>query len=327
MQMNQEKINFPVVRDFSELFNVSVKFVSQNFKHFFQSMLFIAGPFLLISSLCGALYQAYVMDTMSMDQQVVNYLEVFRQFLDWKYFLILLVAIFGRIVLLTTAYAYVIAYNEYGPKNFGVPEVGKLVFQNVGKTTKGFFICTLMIIFFSVIALAMIGLTATVLPIINVNPIITSVFVVIIFIAIFLVSPPFVWQFTTFYLVQMKDDLGVLDAMRRVREVMRGNFLSTWLVMVATGLILSVLTVFFMAPQLIYQFILQFGGLKSAQNSIPFLIVSTTCGFLVKFVASLFFIINSFLYYSLNEKKYGAALISRIDEIGNTPLNDVDQHY
>jgi hypothetical protein len=39
------------------------------------------------------------------------------------------------------------------------------------------------------------------------------------------------------------------------------------------------------------------------------------------------YIVNAFLYYNLDEKKNGTALISRIDEIGNTPLNDADEHY
>ena len=36
----KEKINFRQVRDFGETFNVSVKFFRQNFKLFFQSLIF-----------------------------------------------------------------------------------------------------------------------------------------------------------------------------------------------------------------------------------------------------------------------------------------------
>jgi hypothetical protein len=69
------------------------------------------------------------------------------------------------------------------------------------------------------------------------------------------------------------------------------------------------------------------GATKLVESATPYIIISTACGFLVKFLGSLMYIVNSFLYYNLDEKKNGTALISRIDEIGNIPLNDADQHY
>lgn len=328
MQMNQEKINFPVVRDFSELFNVSVKFVTQNFKLFFQSLLFIAGPFLLVGSICTAFYTAYLIDKTPVQQQLgFNYLFMLSRSLGWQYFLIALVEIFGRIILLTTAYAYIAAYDLYGPKNFGVPEVRKLVFQNIGKVIKGFFMVFLIILIFAFLVLAAIGIVASILPIINNLPLVTSFFVMLVFIVVFMVSPPFVWQFSTFYLLQIKEDMGVLDAMRRVRSVIRGEFFLTWIVIVASGFILSAMAIVFNAPQFIYQFISQMGGVKVTTDSIAFIAISTTCGFLTKFVFSPILIVNAFLYFSLDEKKYGTALIKRIDEIGNTPINDEDQQY
>jgi hypothetical protein len=321
--MSQEKINFQVVRDFSELFNISVKFTSQNFKHFFQSMLFIAGPFLLLSSICMGFYQLYMVRMVvngSAALTGLNYLQILTQY-GWSYFVIILVSILGRIILLTTAYAYMIAYNVHGPRNFGVPEVRKLVFQNIGKTIKGTFVCLLIVLFFVLIIALIAGIMIAAVPLLS--PVLIIIIVVISIITV----PPFAWQYSTFYLLQMNDDLGVLDSMRKVREVMRGEFFSTWLVIIAATLILGVMAVLFTVPQYIYQFILQLSHMTVLESTIPFLIVSTICGFFVKFLYCLFYIVCTFLYYSLDEKKNGKALISRIDEIGNTPLNDVDQHY
>lgn len=326
--MNQEKISFPVVRDFSGLFNVSVKFVSQNFKHFFQCLLFVAGPFLLLSAICGGIFQAYILDGMPATQQgfAFNYMNEMR-YMGWQYFVIVLVEILARIVLFTTVYAYVIAYNLHGPDNFGVAEVRKLVLKNIGKTIKGFFISSLMIMFLVLMAVGMIGILITAIPMITTAPVLISVLVVILLLGGILLSAPFIWQFSTFYLVQMKDGVGLLIALRRVREVMKGHFFSTWLIVVITGWILMELAVFFSLPQIIYQLLLMFGGLKVTSNAIPFVVITTICEFSVKFVSSLFFIVNAFLYYSLDEEKYGSVLMSRIDQIGNAPLNDVDQHY
>lgn len=120
----------------------------------------------------------------------------------------------------------------------------------------------------------------------------------------------------------------MLDSLRKVREIMRGEFFQIWLIMVVAALILVVLGFVFSAPTYIYQLILRMGGdMKFVENTTPYIIVSTACGFLVKFLGSLIYIVNSFIYYSLDEKKNGTALINRIDEIGNTPLNDGDQQY
>jgi hypothetical protein len=323
--MNQEKINFPEVRDFSGIFNSSVKFVSQNFKHFFLALIFIAGPFLLVDSVCMGLFQANLIDTTVNNRLTgftgFNSIEFWSQFAG-QLFILILVIILSRIILLTTTYAYVLAYNTYGPKNFGIAEVRKIVFQNIVKTIKGFFVCILLFFFLVLIFAIIGGLMATMLPL----------FTTIIFgfavIAAIIISPPFIWQFSTFYLVQMKEDLGVLDSMRKVREIMRGEFFQTWLIIVVAALILIVLGFLFSAPSYIYQFILRMGGgMQLVEKATTYIIISTACGFLVKFLGSLMYIVNSFLYYSLDEKKNGAALISRIDEIGNTPVNDADQQY
>jgi hypothetical protein len=57
--MNQaEKINFRQTRDFTEVFNVSIKFLRQNFKLFFKSIILVAGPFLLLSAIATGFYQS-----------------------------------------------------------------------------------------------------------------------------------------------------------------------------------------------------------------------------------------------------------------------------
>jgi hypothetical protein len=323
--MNQEKINFPVVRDFNGIFNVSVKFVSQNFKHFFLALIFIAGPFLLVDSICMGFFQAHLLQT-TMNNRLTSFtgfnsIEFWSQFAG-RLFILSLAIILSRIVLLTTTYAYVLAYNTHGPKNFGIADVRKIVFQNIVKTIKGFFVCILLFFFLLLIFGIIAGLMMAMLPLF------TSIIMVLVVTAAFIISPPFIWQFSTFYLVQMKEDLGVLDSMRKVRELMRGEFLQTWLIIVVAVLIIIILGILFSAPTYIYQFILRMGGaINLVENATSYLIVSTACGFLVKFLGSLIYVVNSFLYYSLDEKKNGAALISRIDEIGNTPLNDADQQY
>jgi hypothetical protein len=159
-------------------------------------------------------------------------------------------------------------------------------------------------------------------------PIVTSILAIIAIILGFILSPPFIWQFSTFYLIQMKEDTGVIESIRKARELVRGHFFFTWIVVVVTAMIIALLGLLFSAPAYFYGLIIRMVNLEAiSQNIIPLLIISTTFGFLIKFIYCLFYIANSFLYYNLDEKKNGTLLLSRIDEIGNTPEKDEDQQY
>ena len=53
-------IEFQQARDFSKKINVTFEFIKQNFKPLFKSILFIAGPPMLVGSvLAGGLYSDY----------------------------------------------------------------------------------------------------------------------------------------------------------------------------------------------------------------------------------------------------------------------------
>src|ERR1035437_8039884 len=112
---NQEKINFFQRRDFGETFNVSVKFLRQNFKLFFQSLIFIAGPFVLISAISGAFYQSSALSFLSIAK--TQHTNIFSQF-GWAYFLFIGTTIISSLVITGTAYSFMICYLEKGPNGF-----------------------------------------------------------------------------------------------------------------------------------------------------------------------------------------------------------------
>src|SRR3972149_5114405 len=108
---NQEKINFRQVRDFGETFNVTVKFFRQNFKLFFQSLIFIAGPFILISAIAGAFYQSNAANLFSFTRTGSS--DIFSQF-GWTYFVFIIAAVIANIMLLGTVFGFMINYLEKG---------------------------------------------------------------------------------------------------------------------------------------------------------------------------------------------------------------------
>lgn len=317
---NQEKINFRQVRDFGETFNVSVKFFRQNFKLFFQSLIFIAGPFVLISAIAGAFYQSHTVNLFSLARMGQSTL--FSQF-GWTYLIFILATITANIVLLGTVFAFMINYMEKGPGGFTVNEVGRTVVKNIGNILAVFFI--LMFLTFVAIALVagIVYLIATAVPALGV------LFGIALFFGFLILLPPLMWQLSVVYLVKMQEGEGVLKSFGRTGKVMRGNFWWTWVIMVCAVMAVGIISFVFALPQAVYQFVLMFSHLKDATGevSIPFLIVATVCTFCSTLLYSALYVISAFHYYSLAEQKDGIGLMERIDEIGNRPNNNVEQHY
>src|ERR1035437_2376291 len=146
---NQEKINFRQSRDFGETFNVSVKFFRQNFKLFFQSLIFIAGPFILVSAIAGAFYQSSAVSIFSLARKGES--DVFSQF-GWTYLVFILAAILANIVLIGTVFSFMINYMEKGPGGFTVNDVSKILFKNIGNILLVFFI----LMFLTIVVLAIV---------------------------------------------------------------------------------------------------------------------------------------------------------------------------
>ncbi len=317
---NQEKINFRQVRDFGETFNVTVKFLRQNFKLFFQSLIFIAGPFLLISAIAGAFYQSNAVSIFSVSNMGQS--NILSQF-GWTYLIFILATIISNMVLFGTVYGFMINYMEKGQGGFTINDVGQTLVKNIGNILSVFFI----LMFFTVVILALV--VGIVVGIAYAVPVLGVLFGIALFIGLLILLPPVMWLLSVVYLVKMQEGKGVMESFGRTRKVMRNNFWWTWVIMVCAVLAVGIISFVFALPQAIYQMVLIFSHLKDASGevSIPFLIVATICTFCSTLLYSGLYVISSFHYYSLAEQKDGIGLMERIDEIGNTPNNNVEQHY
>lgn len=318
--MNQEKINFRQARDFGETFNVSVKFLRQNFKLFFQSLIFIAGPFVLISAIAGAFYQSSSIEVSSLGpfsggNPLAQY--------GWSFLFFMLAAIVSGIVLIGTTFSFMITYMEKGPNGFTVNDVAVKLLKNIGNILSVFFVLTLIaILIIAVVVGIIIGLTTAV-------PVLGILFAIAFIFGMLILFPPLMWQLSVVYLVKMQEERSVLESFGRTREVMRGNFWWTWVIIVCSTIALGIVGFVFTLPQMIYQMVLLFSHMKDGGGETPlaFLIVATICTFCSTILYSALYVINAFHYYSLAEAKDGVGLMQRIDEIGNTSQNNVEEQY
>ncbi len=321
--MNQEKINFRQVRDFGETFNVSVKFLRQNAKLFFQCILFIAGPFILLSAIAGAFYQSNAINMFSINRLGSGGIDSLLQQFGWAYLLFILAAILASLASMATVFSFMINYLEKGPGGFTVSDVQRTVTQNIGNVLGVFFSFTLLIILIVVVIVVIIAGIGTAVPAIG---ILLALFLLL---GMLMILPPFMWQMSATYLVKMTEQKGVFESFRRTRQVMRDNFWWTWVIVVCATMAIGLAGIVFSLPQAGYQMFLMFSHLKDGGGDIPvgFLIVATICTFCTTLLYSTLSVIIGFHYFSLAEKKDGTGLMDRINEIGNAPVNNVEQQY
>ncbi len=321
--MNQEKINFQQSRDFGETFNVSVKFLRQNFKLFFQCVLFIAGPFVLISAIAGAFYQSHAISIFSLTRLGAGAFQNILQQFGWAYLLFILATMLASLALMTTVYSFMIIYRDKGPDGFTVNDVQRVVISNIGNVLAVFFTFTLLIL---LILVVMVGLIIGIGSAIPVLGILLAFFLVI---GMLIVFPPIMWQLSATYLVKMTEQKGVFESFGRTRQVMRDNFWWTWVIIVCSLMAVGLAGIIFTLPQAGYQMVLMFTHLKdgSGETPVAFLIVATICTFCSTLLYSTISVIMGFHYFSLAEKKDGTGLMERINEIGHTPSNNDELHY
>src|ERR1700746_439875 len=184
--MNQEKINLQVSRDFGETFNASIKIMRQNFKMFFQCIIFIAGPFILLSSVAGAFYQSNVLNVQS-SLRMTDPTDVLKQF-GLTYLLFIIATIISNLAIMATVFSFLINYQEKGPKNFTVSDVARKARQSIGSIIAIFLIVFLLgIAIFSLLGV-LIFIIASVVPVLGI------LFAVLAVLGLLAVCPPILWQ-------------------------------------------------------------------------------------------------------------------------------------
>lgn len=324
--MNQiEKINFRQARDFGETFNASIKFIRQNFKHFFLTIISIAGPFILIAAISGAFYQSNSIGAISFTKMRQD--DFFAQY-GISLIIFLLASIVSSIALIGTTYAYMINYLEKGPNNFTTGDVGNLLLKKSGKIIIAFF----AMILFMIIAVAIMAGIGALFAAVN-SSVLVVLYILLLVFGLIIVMPPFMWQMSAINMIVMQEEKGPFEAFRKTFTVMRGNFWWTWVIMVCAVIAIAIAGLVFTLPQVIYQMFLMFSHLKPGAagveegTSIPFIIVATVCTFFSTTIYAAMHVICGIHYFSLAEQKDGTGLMERIDEIGNTPTTNAEQYY
>lgn len=314
--MQQQKIEFRRERDFGSILGDSLKFIKQNFKSFFGSVILIVGPFILLMGLGYAYMQTSMMNMMY--SKPSNPLAMF----DSTYFLSIGVMIFcgllANILLSGVVYNYMIIYQE---KQFGeaitVSEVGKRVWSNIGRLTIASIIFIIVfILILTILVLIGVGFVSMLGAVAGVLLALALIFGLLIF------TPVLTYFIPASFFVVVRDNLSIFSSMTKVKKYLSGNFWWTWLIMVVALFGLGILQMLFNLPASIVTMMNTFTRMSDMSNVQPeagnniLLMVFYTLGmFLTYCTSSISHLISAFNFMSHEEQHEGKGLMSRIDEI------------
>ena len=277
--MNPQKIEFQRYRDFGQIINATFEFLRENFKQLAKAVIYLVGPFVLLTGIFGGLYQK---DLFSFTSTVKSLSEFGIAFGLYIFF-----AILTSLVLESTIYSYILLYLK---RQDDIPiEVDEVWLMVKSKTLK--------ILLFS-IGYGLVTVFATILLIIP--GIYVSVSLMIIFI------------------VGLNEDKGFFDSMSRSFYLVKNKWWFTFGLLIVLSLIQGFLGFLFQIPKYIAMFVVAFnsaeGNGTSSTTEIIF-IVTTIISSLNFIFYSISFIGIAFHYFSLVEQKEAKGLLDKIDSI------------
>jgi hypothetical protein len=325
---NFRLIEFQLMRDFSEKLSTTISFVTQNFKALFRSLLYIAGPPVLVASM---LIGSFIGDLFSLSLQagkgdqdaMTNYFTSPNLWMQIG--LVFVFVVVGVVVVTATVNNYLILYREKKTNKIEVNEV----WERVRETFWTYLITTLLFGVFAILGYVVLLIPTFILG--AISPFLIM-FGILFFVGAFfylLVSSSLI------YSVQAFEKTGFIESLKRSFFLVRGKWWSTLAVYFVLSMLVGIISYIFLIPAYVIMFISSmhsindsnFNGPSGAMGATS--LVFMTLYFLCQMVLSCLPSIGlTFQYFNLVEMKEAKGLMGEIDTFGQTPVAPrEEEHY
>jgi hypothetical protein len=309
MLLSTNKIEFRKKRDFGEILNISFTFLRQHLKPVFKSLLFIAGPFILVGSvLPGLLFYPWIgadspagFSSFDISSVLVNILSF----------------IVGVVMAITTLYQYMLLYMKKDtPSHISTADVWKAVRANFFNVLIScaclVIISTIGVMFSGYLIFSVVGDGAGAI----------LGFFLLMFATIYLTV-----AFSPFLIMRLVEKVDIFRAIGRCFKLIEGKWWQTFALLFVCYIIQSALVSIVFVP--FYTFV--FAERMLSNDTVPDLTTSliyVAVGgvILVLTVAASFcltLVVTCFQYFSLVEDKESVGLMQRIQQLGHTPSSPV----
>lgn len=300
--MTQNKIEFMRYRDFGQILNSTFEFIRQNFLPLLKSLIFIVGPFLLITGILLGFYQKSVLTIFNITS--------FSQTGIIALLLIILIFLVTQ-MMLTTVYSFILIYlskTEFTP--ISIDEIWDSVKQNfykvLGLNAVIFFLFLIYLTIFLLIIVAVSGGTSG------------SGLGIFLFFILFILLVFIMVKMCLAYMIMLYERTGIWASIQRSFYLTKNKWWFSFGLIFVLSLIQSLMGFIFQIPQYIIMVTTMFNSLDgsgvSGVTEILIMLTSIIAAFQY-LLFSLIIIALAFLYFSLVEQKEGKGLIERIESI------------
>ncbi|HNP06273.1 MAG TPA: hypothetical protein PKN99_01540 [Cyclobacteriaceae bacterium] len=314
-------IEFHKARDFSKKINDTFEFLKQNFVPLIKSVLFIAGPPVLMGSL---MMGSFIGDFLNLSQDSFNNPGssemVEKYFLSVNFWLQVILAmvflIVSGVASLSAINNYIILYGEKKSNQIEVAEVWARVKETFWMYLSTMFFFGLLLVAAYVIMLVPVVIISTLSPILvffGVMGVIVGIFYLL-------------FGASLTFFIRAYEKTGFFEALRRSFYLVRGKWWSTFGLIFILSMIVSTMSYLFIMPWYIATIISSLHSVSTETFQEPsfnwrlLTIISFTLYYLAQMV--LYSIPNvgiALQYFNLVELKEAKGLMDEIQTLGNAP--------
>lgn len=326
---NFKAIELHKTRDFGNKMNVTFEFVKQNFKALTKSILFIAGPPILVASMLigsfiGDFFNLATLGT-SGDPELLQ--QYFMSVNFWlQLVLIFVFFLVSGVTTIATINNYILLYSEKRSNKIEVNEVWERV-----RATFWMYLGTMFL--FSLLAIVVYALMF--LPVIllaAISPWLIFFGVIFLIVGFFyiLVGSSLV------FIVRAYEKISFFGAIMRSFRLVQGKWWSTFGLITVLYLIVGTVAYLFLIPWYAITLTSTLHNLSASTVQEP----SSGYQLMTMFFFTLYYLVQmilyslpnvgiAFQYFNLVERKEARGLMDQIDSIGHTPAtsNSADEHY
>ena len=313
-------IEFQQARDFSKKINVTFEFLKQNFKPLFKSILFIAGPPMLIGSvLAGGLYTDYFSFIGKIGQNQGNpnsFLEALQSPMLWLEIAMALLFMFASgVMIISVVYNYMLEYEVRKSNHIEVNYIWNRVRETLPMYMGTMLLYWIMFIgAYILVILIILGSAA-------VSPFLAFVLGVLVFIGLIY----FMITVSLLFFIRAYEKIGFFEAVNRSFYLIRNKWWSTFGLLFILSMVQSTIASLFLIPWYINFFI----SMMHSVEENPFQEPSFFSEIINNLFMTLYFIVSflmyalplialAFQYLNLVELKEAKGLLSKIETIGQS---------
>ncbi len=300
------------LRNFGEVFSDAMKFIRQNFGAFFKTVLFLVGPFLVLSSAASMYFQIEALDIDPYER-----MNRFGSLLAKSALIDRSAWLFNGLITALVISHFFKVFKQKGAGKFTVSDVVTSIFSDFLNTALTFIVVAFLTVAFGALIFVIIfGMASSA----NVGGSVLLVmgggigYLILAF-------PVWYWMFSVFFVRAMDEDIGVFSALLYAQRIISGQFWKTWAIFFCFWLLLYVVAMCISIPSTIASGL---AGVWSDQNFFEDadnyramqLIFSSIALFGRAMVYSSFMVPVALHFFSLRESEEGDGIRKQIEEIG-----------